>query len=197
LTDISIEVAGVTYTFAPDQAVTIGRSSDAKIVIDDKTISRIHAEVRFSQENSHWVFTDLKSANGSFINGQPVESQILTLPISIQIGSMDAPHTIKFAQAAIVPVLVEELTIPQAAPIVSAVTEEIAPPAAESLSQTTQSDSVNCGYCTGPINRDFGPRCPVCETFIHSECWTEFNGCITYGCAENPDMKTYQGGINV
>lgn len=197
MADISIEVAGATYTFAPDQAVTIGRSADAKIVIDDKTISRIHAEVRFSHESATWIFTDLKSANGSFVNGQQIESQILALPISIQIGSLDAPHTIKFSQIADIPVVVEELTIPQAAPIVSAVTEEIAPPAVESVSQSKQFDLANCGYCTGPVNRDFGPRCPKCETHIHSKCWSEFNGCSTYGCAENPDMKTYQGGINV
>ena len=196
LTDINIDLAGATYSFTSDEAITIGRSADARIVIDDKTISRIHAEVRFNHENSHWVFTDLKSANGSFVNGQQIESQILALPISIQIGSLDAAHTIQFSQKASEPVALEEFTIPQISPIASAVTAELVPES-EPFSESTPTEVAICGYCSGAINRDFGPRCPACETFIHTECWTEFNGCITYGCPENPDMKTYQGGNNV
>lgn len=49
-----------------------------------------------------------------------------------------------------------------------------------------------CAYCTGEINRAFGPRCPRCEVYHHRDCWIEFDGCTTYGCPESPDMKAYQ-----
>jgi hypothetical protein len=49
-----------------------------------------------------------------------------------------------------------------------------------------------CAYCTGEVNREFGPRCPECQAFHHFQCWVDFGGCTTYGCKESPDMKKFQ-----
>ena len=49
-----------------------------------------------------------------------------------------------------------------------------------------------CAYCTGFVDREFGPRCKACETFHHRDCWVEFEGCTTFGCENSPDMVKFQ-----
>lgn len=53
-----------------------------------------------------------------------------------------------------------------------------------------------CAFCTGSVDRENGPRCDECGVYIHVDCWNEFGGCTTYGCANSPDMKKYQGDSN-
>jgi len=47
----------------------IGRSSEA-LPLTDPTISRRHAEL--TPDDGRWIINDLKSANGTFVNGQRV-----------------------------------------------------------------------------------------------------------------------------
>lgn len=47
---------------------TIGRAVDCDVVLADPTASRCHAELRY--EDGTWVLTDLRSRNGSFVNGR-------------------------------------------------------------------------------------------------------------------------------
>lgn len=48
----------------------IGRASTADLQIVDGSVSRIHAEVRVSASSA--IVSDLASANGTFVNGQPI-----------------------------------------------------------------------------------------------------------------------------
>lgn len=50
-------------------------------------------------------------------------------------------------------------------------------------------ETVNCGYCFTPVHEANGPRCGLCEARIHSECWTDNQGCTTFGCNNNPVAK--------
>ncbi len=59
---------GRTYQ-TPDEPVVIGRSSD-QIPLTDGSASRRHAEIRPS--NGAWVLCDLRSSNGTYLNGQRV-----------------------------------------------------------------------------------------------------------------------------
>lgn len=59
---------GRTYE-APNETIVIGRSSES-VHLSDSSSSRRHAEIRPS--NGHWVLTDLKSSNGTYLNGQRV-----------------------------------------------------------------------------------------------------------------------------
>lgn len=52
--------------FPLDDFNLIGRSQDATIRLTDAGISRQHATIR--REGNHWWFTDLGSANGSYVN---------------------------------------------------------------------------------------------------------------------------------
>ncbi len=60
------------YTI-PEAALTIGRSSDSDIVIDDTLASRRHAEVKW--RNDTLFIKDLNSSNGTLVNGRRIDPQ--------------------------------------------------------------------------------------------------------------------------
>jgi serine phosphatase RsbU (regulator of sigma subunit)/pSer/pThr/pTyr-binding forkhead associated (FHA) protein len=53
----------------------IGRRSDCQIFVPDMRVSRQHARIR--RENQQWSIEDLGSNNGTYINGQRVQSGVL------------------------------------------------------------------------------------------------------------------------
>jgi phosphoserine phosphatase RsbU/P len=53
----------------------IGRRSDCQIFVPDMRVSRQHARIR--RENQQWAIEDLGSNNGTYVNGQRVQSGIL------------------------------------------------------------------------------------------------------------------------
>jgi hypothetical protein len=61
---------GLARTFAPSRVVTIGRSEEADLCIDDAKISRIHCRVR--DEDGDWVLEDMHSRNGTWLGGEKV-----------------------------------------------------------------------------------------------------------------------------
>jgi Protein of unknown function (DUF3662)/Inner membrane component of T3SS, cytoplasmic domain len=66
--------------------VTLGRSRQSDVVLNDPNISRQHAEIR--PRGGSWVLTDLGSTNGSRINGRPVERAEVVRPgDEIELGS--------------------------------------------------------------------------------------------------------------
>jgi hypothetical protein len=66
--------------------VTLGRSRQCDIVLNDPNISREHAEIR--PRGGSWVLTDLGSTNGSRINGRTVESSEVVKPgDEIELGA--------------------------------------------------------------------------------------------------------------
>ena len=64
--------------------LTVGRSADADIMLDDVTVSRHHAE--FVADGDGWALVDMGSLNGSYVNRQSVERHLLTTGDMIQIG---------------------------------------------------------------------------------------------------------------
>ncbi len=59
-------------TFVIEQATLVGSAQDAAIVLDDRTVSRIHAELE-PRKDGLWV-RDLGSKNGTFIEEVRIES---------------------------------------------------------------------------------------------------------------------------
>ena len=53
------------------KVTTVGRQEGMSIVVDHHSVSRRHAEISYA--NGHYVLRDLKSKNGTFINGKKVE----------------------------------------------------------------------------------------------------------------------------
>jgi Protein of unknown function (DUF3662)/FHA domain len=66
--------------------VTLGRSRQCDVTVDDPNVSRTHAEIR--ARGGSWVVTDLGSTNGSRLNGRPLEEPTVLKPgDEIELGT--------------------------------------------------------------------------------------------------------------
>ena len=64
---------------------TIGRLAESDVMIDDKGVSRRHAQIRTKDGRS--TLTDLGSTNGTKLNGQQVQSRPLSDGDRITVGN--------------------------------------------------------------------------------------------------------------
>lgn len=72
--------------FLLDQATTTaGRHPETDIFLDDVTVSRRHAEFRKNDDDKFEV-VDVGSLNGTYVNREPRNSQVLEVGDEIQIG---------------------------------------------------------------------------------------------------------------
>jgi Protein of unknown function (DUF3662)/FHA domain len=66
--------------------VTMGRSRQCEVMVDDPNVSRQHAEIR--PRGGSWVVTDLGSTNGSRLNGRRLEQPTVLKPgDEIELGT--------------------------------------------------------------------------------------------------------------
>jgi len=78
-------VAGKRLVVGP-VGVTLGRSRQCDVVLDDANVSRQHAEIR--PRGGSWVLTDLGSTNGSCLNGRRIEdTEVLKPGDEIELGT--------------------------------------------------------------------------------------------------------------
>ena len=75
--------AGESFTIEDDR-VSIGRSPDAGVFLDDVTVSRNHALLVKRRDGLY--IDDLGSLNGTYVNRRRIESQRLQDADEIQIG---------------------------------------------------------------------------------------------------------------
>jgi hypothetical protein len=75
--------AGMRYLLHKD-IVTVGRSNDSDVFLDDVTVSRNHAE--FLHGSSGWMLRDKGSLNGSYVNGDRMDEARLSNGDKVQIG---------------------------------------------------------------------------------------------------------------
>lgn len=75
---------GMQYPLSATEQMTIGRSSDSKIFLDDVTVSRKHAAI--SLIGADWVLSDSGSLNGTYVNKHRVISTALVNGDELQIG---------------------------------------------------------------------------------------------------------------
>ncbi len=68
-------------------AVSVGRSTDRTIVLEDPGVSRNHAEIR--HEGEEWRIVDVGSANGITVNGAQVTSCVLSDGDVIRLGDQE------------------------------------------------------------------------------------------------------------
>ncbi len=76
---------------APEKTeqISIGRSPDNDICLDDDLVSRHHATL-FLQKDGTWRLEDLSSSNGTFVNGNQVAAAALSPDDRIRIGGFSA-----------------------------------------------------------------------------------------------------------
>ena len=75
--------AGETFPLE-ESPLTIGRSPECGIFLDDVTVSRKHAVL--TEDGDHWNLEDQGSLNGTFVNRERVETADLGDGDEIQIG---------------------------------------------------------------------------------------------------------------
>lgn len=80
---------GKQYEFASGQV--IGRDDSSNLVLDDPRVSRRHAALELGPDGV-WIVKDLKSSNGTLVNGERVESKVLSDGDTIRLGDT----TLKF-----------------------------------------------------------------------------------------------------
>lgn len=64
--------------------VTIGRSRDSDIFLEDLAVSRLHTTI--NRESGGYVLRDEGSANGTYVNGKRITEQPLEEGDEIQVG---------------------------------------------------------------------------------------------------------------
>ena len=62
--------------------INLGRAADSTFFLDDDYASARHAQL-VQRDDRTWVVTDLKSTNGTYVNGQP-----LSVPVAISLGDV-------------------------------------------------------------------------------------------------------------
>jgi adenylate cyclase len=68
-----------------DRPISIGRAKSSSLVLDNASISRLHAVVRSSPDGT-WQIIDRASANGVKVNGQPVKEAVLHANDEVILG---------------------------------------------------------------------------------------------------------------
>ena len=68
-----------------EKGLTIGRSNDCDIALEDEKSSRMHCGIRF--EDGRFFLRDLKSKNGTFLNDELVETESIQPNDVFRVGS--------------------------------------------------------------------------------------------------------------
>lgn len=96
---VMVDEAGAAETFAVTRATTtIGRELDNDVSLDSLHVSKHHA--RLIQQGDQWIIEDLNSANGTFVNGEPISE-----PVALQADDVltIGPFTFRLQRPAAFP----------------------------------------------------------------------------------------------
>jgi hypothetical protein len=80
--------------------VSVGRSHDNRIVIEDSTVSNFHAAFTLAPNGALWL-TDLGSSNGTFVNGVPLAAgnkSIVRPGDRLQFGDIEATLEVRMKE---------------------------------------------------------------------------------------------------
>jgi pSer/pThr/pTyr-binding forkhead associated (FHA) protein len=76
--------SGPIVTRSDRERLVLGRSDDADVVLRGAETSRQHAELK--RAGALWVLRDLRSSNGSYVNGRRVEQAVLGPGDVVRLG---------------------------------------------------------------------------------------------------------------
>lgn len=77
-----------TYRILPGGIRTIGRATGADFIIDAALISRVHCRLTALPDGGLEI-RDLDSTNGTFVNGQRIETARLSPGDRVQVGRVE------------------------------------------------------------------------------------------------------------
>ena len=77
-----------TFRILPGNERTIGRATGADFIIDAALVSRVHCRVT-ALAGGELEITDLESTNGTYVNGERVETARLTPGDRLLVGRVE------------------------------------------------------------------------------------------------------------
>lgn len=86
LRPVAGDLAGREFSISKT-LLSIGRGLDNELVIDDPRVSRHHSQITF--RHGHYLLRDLRSTNGTFVNGQTIEAVVLASGDVVSIGGFE------------------------------------------------------------------------------------------------------------
>jgi len=79
-------INGVTVNLHElNDSITIGRSAECQISVDDPTVSGTHAQIQ--KEGDQWRLTDLNSTNGVLVKGKKIDTLLLEPSTVFSLGT--------------------------------------------------------------------------------------------------------------
>ena len=79
------ENTGTRFKLVPAEENLLGRDWNCRIVLRDPQCSRVHAAIHRDDEG--WWISDRKSSNGTYVNGQTIDTARLMDGTEVKIGS--------------------------------------------------------------------------------------------------------------
>lgn len=76
-----------TFRLTPGAVKTVGRAPRADFIVDAALVSRLHCRISASEAALEVV--DLKSTNGTFVNGKRVDKATLTDGDRLRVGRVE------------------------------------------------------------------------------------------------------------
>lgn len=77
-----------TFRILPGNERTIGRATGADFIVDAALVSRVHCRVS-ALAGGELEITDLESTNGTYVNGERIETARLAPGDRLQVGRIE------------------------------------------------------------------------------------------------------------
>ena len=77
-----------TFRILPGNVRTIGRATGADFIVDAALVSRVHCRVT-ALAGGELEINDLESTNGTYVNGQRIETARLAPGDKLQVGRVE------------------------------------------------------------------------------------------------------------
>jgi pSer/pThr/pTyr-binding forkhead associated (FHA) protein len=77
----------MTFRIAAGAVKTVGRATGAEFIVDAALVSRLHCQITATAESLH--VKDLGSTNGTFVNGERVDTAELHNGDRLSVGRVD------------------------------------------------------------------------------------------------------------
>lgn len=89
-----------SWKFSSESVIRIGRSTDNEVTLGSSIVSRYHTELR--RKNFIWELVNL-SANGTYIEDQLIDSQLIRDDLIIQLSPSGPKLQIEFSAGSLPP----------------------------------------------------------------------------------------------
>ncbi len=138
-----------------DETITIGRMKGNTIVIEDTSISLMHAKI--TRKNGDFLLKDLNSTNGTIVNGQPIAEVKLRDQDRVRFAEITCQFVADAAPAPEHPIQTQQISIPPRNPAPLQITAAPPPPTPVAVAAATVPTAVPAVPKNAPVERPKPP----------------------------------------